>query len=212
MIGGFGALTVFLVLPGGTSLWLALPVMIVGGVIASVLVATGAERFAYRPLRNAPRLAPLITAIGLSIALQQTVWAFYPEAKKSRTFPQFHGAAFDLRHPPPAAQRPLPADRRTTVHDHPGRLRPPHPHRPRHAGHRQDPDTAKLMGINTDRIIVIAFALGAAFAAIAASPTACASARSTSRWASSRPQASPQPSSAASATSTAPCSAASSSA
>ncbi len=32
----------------------------------------------------------------------------------------------------------------------------------------QDPDTAKLMGINTDRIIVVAFALGAAFAAIGA--------------------------------------------
>ena len=32
----------------------------------------------------------------------------------------------------------------------------------------QDPDTAKLMGINTDRIIVIAFAIGAAFAAVAA--------------------------------------------
>lgn len=32
----------------------------------------------------------------------------------------------------------------------------------------QDPDTAKLMGINTDRIIVMAFAIGAAFAAVAA--------------------------------------------
>lgn len=32
----------------------------------------------------------------------------------------------------------------------------------------QDPDTAKLMGINTDRIIVVAFALGAAFAAVGA--------------------------------------------
>jgi branched-chain amino acid transport system permease protein len=28
------------------------------------------ERIAYRPLRNAPRLAPLITAIGVSIVLQ----------------------------------------------------------------------------------------------------------------------------------------------
>ena len=28
------------------------------------------ERFAYRPLRNAPRLAPLITAIGVSFILQ----------------------------------------------------------------------------------------------------------------------------------------------
>ncbi len=32
----------------------------------------------------------------------------------------------------------------------------------------QDPDTAKLMGINTDRIIVLAFAIGAAFAGVAA--------------------------------------------
>lgn len=32
----------------------------------------------------------------------------------------------------------------------------------------QDPDTAKLMGVNTDRIIVVAFALGAIFAAVGA--------------------------------------------
>lgn len=31
------------------------------------------ERIAYRPLRNAPRLAPLITAIGISIFLQEAV-------------------------------------------------------------------------------------------------------------------------------------------
>ena len=31
------------------------------------------ERFAYRPLRNAPRLAPLITAIGVSFILQNIV-------------------------------------------------------------------------------------------------------------------------------------------
>ena len=32
------------------------------------------ERFAYRPLRNAPRLAPLITAIGVSFILQNLVF------------------------------------------------------------------------------------------------------------------------------------------
>ncbi len=35
------------------------------------------ERVAYRPLRNAPRLAPLITAIGISVFLQEFVRLFY---------------------------------------------------------------------------------------------------------------------------------------
>ena len=42
--------------------------MLVMGVIGVVI-----ERFAYRPLRNAPRLAPLITAIGVSFILQNIV-------------------------------------------------------------------------------------------------------------------------------------------
>lgn len=59
MTGGFGALTVYLyVLPNGTSMWIALPAMLIGGGLVSVLIAVGAERFAYRPLRGAPRLAP----------------------------------------------------------------------------------------------------------------------------------------------------------
>ncbi|MFA5170734.1 MAG: branched-chain amino acid ABC transporter permease [Sulfuriferula sp.] len=37
---------------------------------ACMLLGYGIERLAYRPLRNAPRLAPLITAIGVSIVLQ----------------------------------------------------------------------------------------------------------------------------------------------
>jgi len=44
------------------------------GVLCAVpvcmLVSFSIERFAYRPLRNAPRLAPLISAIGVSIILQ----------------------------------------------------------------------------------------------------------------------------------------------
>lgn len=44
---------------------------------ACMLLGVGIERIAYRPLRNAPRLAPLITAIGVSIVLQNVammVW------------------------------------------------------------------------------------------------------------------------------------------
>ena len=60
MIGAFGALTTYLLFfDGQTSVWI-LPVMIVGAIIASVGTAVAMERVAYRPLRNAPRLAPLI--------------------------------------------------------------------------------------------------------------------------------------------------------
>ncbi len=40
------------------------------------LMGVAIERFAYRPLRNAPRLAPLITAIGVSFILQNVVYAW----------------------------------------------------------------------------------------------------------------------------------------
>jgi branched-chain amino acid transport system permease protein len=50
---------------------LALLMTVLVGMIASVIVAVLLERIAYRPLRNAPRLVPLITAIGASITLNQ---------------------------------------------------------------------------------------------------------------------------------------------
>ncbi|WKX69764.1 branched-chain amino acid ABC transporter permease [Streptomyces sp. XD-27] len=169
MIGGFGALTIFLWLPSGTALTLAIPLMLIGGVVASVAVATAAERFAYRPLRNAPRLAPLITAIGLSITLQQLIWAFYPDAKNPRSFPQFEGKSFELLDnlhiqradlflllAAPACMMALGL---FVSKSRSGRAM---------QATAQDPDTAKLMGIDTDRIIVMAFAIGGAFAAVAA--------------------------------------------
>jgi branched-chain amino acid transport system permease protein len=77
MIGAFGALTTYLLFFNGeTSVWI-LPIMIVGAMIASVGTAVLMERVAYRPLRNAPRLAPLITAIGISVFLQEFVRLFY---------------------------------------------------------------------------------------------------------------------------------------
>jgi branched-chain amino acid transport system permease protein len=45
------------------------------------------ERLAYRPLRHAPRLAPLISAIGVSIFLQQAVLLFV--SAKQLPFPNF---------------------------------------------------------------------------------------------------------------------------
>jgi branched-chain amino acid transport system permease protein len=44
-----------------------------GGIAVSALLGALLERVAYRPLRNAPRLAPLISAIGASIFLQNVM-------------------------------------------------------------------------------------------------------------------------------------------
>lgn len=41
------------------------------GMLVSMLMGVGLERIAYRPLRTAPRLVPLITAIGASVFLQE---------------------------------------------------------------------------------------------------------------------------------------------
>ncbi|MER7669601.1 branched-chain amino acid ABC transporter permease [Kitasatospora sp. NPDC058162] len=168
MVGGFGALTAYLALPGGTTLWLALPLMLIAGILVSTLTAVAAERFAYRPLRNAPRLAPLITAIGLSIFLQQLVFSFYPDAKKARVFPKIPGDPFSLGSVTIqrsdifliiAAPLCMLALGWFVTRTRSGRAM---------QATSQDPDTAKLMGIDTDRIIVMAFAIGAAFAAVAA--------------------------------------------
>ena len=71
MLGAMVSVTVLGVLAGlGVPVPLALLAALAGAV--AVCVATGVlvERVAYRPLRSAPRLAPLITAIGVSIVLQ----------------------------------------------------------------------------------------------------------------------------------------------
>ena len=151
--------------------------MLIGGMVAAVGVALLTERFAYRPLRNAPRLAPLITAIGVSIFLQEFVRLFFgripgfPDSKRAIPFPQIDvvtGPAIQIGELTIQRARPVhPGDRlaictvilyffvnRTRL----GRAM---------QATSQDPDTARLMGINVDRIIMVAFAVGAALAAVA---------------------------------------------
>ena len=56
MTGGMGALLVYAwLLPSGTPLAVALPLMLLGGMLTSTIIAIGAERLAYRPLRTARR-------------------------------------------------------------------------------------------------------------------------------------------------------------
>ena len=167
MTGAFGALSVYLGLGSGTSMWIAIPLMILGAIVTSTVIAVLTERLAYRPLRNAPRLAPLITAIGVSITLQQLVWGFYPSAKSPRVFPSLPGGPYHI-----AGILIQSSDIFVLVAAVLSTLFLAYFVRSTRTGRAmqataQDPDTAKLMGINTDRVIVIAFALGAAFAGIA---------------------------------------------
>jgi len=68
---GFGILTVF---GGATALsipiWLLLVIMFAAAMLGGGLLGVGIERFAYRRLRDAPRIAPLITALGVSFFLE----------------------------------------------------------------------------------------------------------------------------------------------
>lgn len=64
-------------LPG----YIKLLISIVGAIPVCIAVNILIERVAYRPLRNAPRLAPLITAIGVSILIQtfaMMIWGRSP--------------------------------------------------------------------------------------------------------------------------------------
>lgn len=67
---------------------LALLITMLAGVIGSVVVAVLLERIAYRPLRGAPRLVPLITAIGASIVLQQLFLRLF--GASTRRYPDVH--------------------------------------------------------------------------------------------------------------------------
>ncbi len=178
MVGAFGALSVFTwgSLEGRAS-WVALPLMLIGAVIASVTTALLAERFAYRPLRHAPRLAPLITAIGLSIFLQELVRTSLPipggphifdGATSGQAFPRLiAGDPIDLG---PTSISLVNASIIVVAlvcmvalvvfvnRSRTGRAM---------QATAQDADTARLMGINVDRIIVTAFVLGAVLAAVA---------------------------------------------
>ena len=70
---GFGVLSLF----GGAVGVTINVVLLIGMMLAVAMVGAGflgvaIERFAYRPLRNAPRIAPLISALGVSFFLQSS--------------------------------------------------------------------------------------------------------------------------------------------
>ncbi|MBS0500934.1 MAG: branched-chain amino acid ABC transporter permease [Burkholderiaceae bacterium] len=84
-----GALTAWSVIGGlqaavpGMPTWIMLLLATLAGCLASTVVNVLVEKLAYRPLRNAPRLAPLITALGVSILLQALAMMIWKPNVKS---------------------------------------------------------------------------------------------------------------------------------
>lgn len=78
MVGGFVGVEILLSLQshgwlGRINPFVALILIVLAGMVVAGLLAVAVERIAYRPLRSAPRLIPLISAIGVSFFLQDAV-------------------------------------------------------------------------------------------------------------------------------------------
>jgi branched-chain amino acid transport system permease protein len=174
MVGAYGGLAMFTyLLPAavGRQWYLALPLLLVMGAVVAVAVAVLMERFAYRPLRDAPRLAPLITALGVSVALQEAVRVFYPGATAALPFPDVFvqgtlvvpvGDGVPIVYTGLLLLVVAPA-LTLALHLFVERSRMGRAMR----ATAQDRDVARLMGIDPDRVIVLTFALGGTLAGVA---------------------------------------------
>lgn len=170
MLGSFAGLGVLNLLGGteinGVMVAFALVAALAGAMVASATTSVIVERIAYRPLRNAPRLAPLISAIGVSIFLQSVFIdqtdgraQFYP-----RIFPQgqFKAGPFDITY----IQVFLIASSMVMMLFLFFIIQKTRLGRAIRAV-AENPTNASLMGVDVNRTIMMVFVLGAAMAAVA---------------------------------------------
>ena len=125
------------------------------------------ERFAYKPLRNAPKLAPLITAVGISFVLQNVgiIWNGSTPQSHLAALPTSNislGGGVTVRWPALA----------TILLTIPLLIALTYIVKKTRTGKAmrataQDSDAARLMGIDVNRIIAFTFALGGAMAGAA---------------------------------------------
>ncbi|OCP21460.1 MULTISPECIES: branched-chain amino acid ABC transporter permease [unclassified Ensifer] len=168
MLGGFAALVVFLLLTSfiaGVPVVLALLLMMVVAMLAASLWNWTIERVAYRPLRGSFRLAPLITAIGMSIVLSNFIQV--TQGPRNKPIPPLVSSVYELFGITISLKQiiiiiitaillsvfwyivnktPLGRAQRAT---------------------EQDRKMAALLGVDVDRTISVTFIMGAALAAVA---------------------------------------------
>ncbi len=138
--------------------------MTVSGVLGVVI-----ERFAYRPLRNAPRIAPLISALGVSFFLQASALLLFSAAFRSYDTYEYVDISQGIHEGPlniswvrvfvVVGALVLMAALTILV----GRTRLGKAMR----ATAYDREAAAMMGIDVDRVIVATFAIGSALAGAA---------------------------------------------
>jgi branched-chain amino acid transport system permease protein len=93
---GFGVLNVL----GGSSnpkvpIWLLITLVTLAAMGGCALLGVAIERFAYRPLRDAPRIAPLISALGVSFFLANSMQLLFgAQPRNYNTFDLSNGALY----------------------------------------------------------------------------------------------------------------------
>ena len=167
MIGAMVALsTIKLLLNSGLPVFVIIIIGLVAAIVVCMLVGYTIERVAYRPLRRAPKLAPLITAIGISIILQNLAMLIW--GRSYHSFPPVF----------PATQYEILGATITTLQiaivviaalmmagliilidrTRLGRAM---------RATSENPPIAQLMGVNINQIISFTFVIGSALAAVA---------------------------------------------
>lgn len=149
-------------LPGVVKLLIA----IAGAIPVCVGINLLIERIAYRPLRNAPRLAPLITAIGVSILLQtfaMMIWGrspiVFPQVMPTQSYHIFGALITSTQ----ILLLVLSASAMLALVFMVEKTRMGRAMR----AVAENPRVAGLMGVDSNRVIVMTFAIGAALAAVA---------------------------------------------
>jgi branched-chain amino acid transport system permease protein len=152
--------------PQGLALVGLMLVACLGSMLVCAVLGVVIERIAYRPLRNAPRLAPLITAIGVSLILEDIgkLW----KGVSNVSFPQiFPSVTYNIGDVTISSVNILVfvvavvlmiALQLFVSRTRTGRAM---------RAVAQDREAAALMGVNVDRIISITFFIGSALAGAA---------------------------------------------
>ncbi|MDW5312641.1 branched-chain amino acid ABC transporter permease [Rhizobium sp. PL01] len=168
MLGGFAALIVYLVLVGlfgGIPIALALFIMIIVAMVMTGLWNWVIEKMAYRPLRGSFRLAPLITAIGMSIALSNFIQV--TQGPRNKPIPSMVSTVYDVFGISISLKQIIIVVVTAVLltifwyivnHTPLGRAQ---------RATEQDRKMAALLGVDVDKTISITFIMGAALAAVA---------------------------------------------